>query len=187
MSRNALAWAAAAFLFAGCNPVIKRTLPDSVHALAVKPFQNLSDQALLPSLLDEEIRRAFRLDGRVAIAEQAHDADALLDGTIAVYLKEPIRYDANNIVQEYQLRIGVDLVLTDPAGLTTLWVEPTLSATATGKAARAAKPVQHRLIRTEAFTVVPASGLPVETEADAQRRAARDLAQDVVRKVIEGW
>lgn len=178
---------AAVWLLAGCDGAVRRTLPDSVRRLSVRPFQNLSDQGLLPSHLDEEIRRAVRLDGRLTVAEQSAEAQAVLDGAIAEYVKEPARYDANNIVQEYRLRVGVDVTLTDPAVGRTLWLAPGVSATAAEAAAPAGKPLPHRLTRTITFTVVPASGLPVETEEDAQRRAARDLAADIVHKVLEGF
>jgi hypothetical protein len=190
MRRGVLVGLVAVSLLAGCDAVVKRTLPDAVHTLSIEPFQNLGDQSQLPGLLADEMRRSFRLDGRLAITDHRAGAQSVLGGTIAVYDKVPSRYDRNNIVQEYRLLIGVDLVLTDPGTGKTLWPAAVVSATvlADGVAPPpVAKPAAHRLSTSVTFTVVPASGLPVETEEDAQRRAVRDLAEETVHKVIEGW
>lgn len=181
MGRRGLALVAVAWVLAGCESTVKRTLPDSVRTLYVKPFQNLTDQSQLPPLLNDELRRAFRLDGRVTIVDQQAGAHGLLDGSITDYVKQPARYDRNNIVEEYRLRIVVDLSLTDLDRNVLLWQEK-------GPASTAAKGASLRkLERYVNYTVVPATGLPVETESDAQRRTIRDLAQDIVIKVIEGW
>jgi len=184
----------AVFFMAGCEAVVKRTLPDTVHALAIEPFQNLSEQSLLPGALSDELRRAFRLDGRVAVADQAARADAVLGGMLTVYQKDPSRYDRNNIVQEYNLRIGADLTLVAPGSGQTLWPAPAVSATAVAATGSppaapgtATRTVAPHVDVTITFTVVPASGLPVESEGDAQRRAMRELARRIVFRVIEGW
>lgn len=201
MGRRVLAGLVVACLFTGCDAAVKRTLPDSVKSLYIEPFQNFSEQSLLPAALSDEMRRAFRLDGRVAVAELPARADAVLGGTLTVYQKDPSRYDRNNIVQEYNLRIGADLTLVNPGSGQTLWPEPVLSATAvaasgapatvTGSPVTAPGTAIRRLPRhvdvTITFTVVPATGLPVESEEDAQRRAMRELAQRIVLRVIEGW
>jgi hypothetical protein len=104
-----------------------------------------------------------------------------LDGAITEYTKQPARLDVNNVIQEYRLRVVVDLSLTDLATNQVLWQERGPRDTAArGGAVR-------KLERFLNFVVVPSSGLAVETEQDAQRRMVRDLAQDIVLRVIEGW
>lgn len=166
---------------AGCTSTVKRTLPDSVRTIAIDRFRNDTAQDALPALLHEEIRRAFRLDGRLAVMDDPIDAQGVLKGAVIDYVKQPSRFDRNNVVQEYRLRMAVDLSLVDVAQNKILWTEAGPASTAYRGAAL------RKLERYVNFVVVPAEGLPVETEADAQRRMIRDLARDVVIKVVEGW
>jgi hypothetical protein len=191
-------------LLGGCAASVKRTLPDSIRTVAIGRFENMTDQGLLPSLLDEELRQAFRLDGRVAVADDPAGADAVLDGSIAAYLRTPARFDANNVVQEYRVRVTIEAKLMDRGSHESLWTDRGAkpaspdalaagAAGAAGVAAVAGTPhapkglAVRRLDQETNFVVVPAAGLPVETEEDAQRRIVRDLANGLVISVLEGW
>mgnify|MGYP001036828213 CR=1 FL=1 len=182
VARPAMAVLAAAMLSAaGCDQTVKRTLPSEIRTLYVSEYRNLTDQNLLPSIMLEELRRAFRLDGRLNIVDDSRAASAVLDGTFTEYVKQPARYDRNNVVQEYRIRLVVDLVLTDMDRKRVLWTEKgPLDPATRGATIR-------KLERWANYVVVPATGIPVETETDAQRRALRGLAEDTVLRVIEGW
>jgi len=170
----------AAFAFAGCEAPVRRTLPTGIHSLAIKDFSNMTDQPMLSALLLEELRREFRLDGRFSVVDTQEGADALLDGTVTDYMRQPARFDANNVVQEYRLHLAVDLSFKDLKGSTTLWEGKGSASTAAGGGATG------RLERYTNYIIVPASGVPAETEQDAQRRMVRELARDAVIRIIEG-
>ena len=168
-------------VLSSCDQTVKRTLAPTVRTINIREFSNLSDQPTLPTLVLEEIRREFRLDGRLIVMDTSDGSDSALDGTIAEYTRQPARFDRNNVVQEYRLRVVVDLVFKDLVRNETLWEEK-------GPDSSAAKgATKRKLERYTNFVIVPASGMAVETEQDAQRRIARDLARDIVLKVIEGW
>jgi len=171
----------AATVISGCDQTVKRNLSGGIRSITIKEFSNLSDQPVLPTLLLEEMRREFRLDGRLTVMDSDQGADAALDGTIAEYTRQPARFDRNNVVQEYRLRVVVDLSFKDLVKGETLWVQKGPESSATRGA------TLRKLERYANYVVVPASGLAVETEQDAQRRIARDLARDIVLRVIEGW
>jgi len=154
---------------AGCAAEARRTLPPEIRTVALGVLRNDTPEPLLASLLAEELRRAFRLDGRLAVAEAGAGADAELSGTLKSYERLAARYDANNVVQEYRLRLVVELSLASPA-----------TGTAYGAGPRT-------FDRSAGLVVVPASGLPVESEPDAQRRLARELAREAVSRVLERW
>jgi hypothetical protein len=177
----AVALAAAAFAASGCDQTVKRTLPSEIRTLYVAEYRNQTDQNLLASMMLEELRRAFRLDGRLNIVDDPKQASAVLDGTFTEYVRQPARYDRNNVVQEYRIRMVVDLSLTDMERKQVLWAERGPKETATRGA------TVRKLERWANYVVVPATGVPVETETDAQRRALRELADDTVLRVIEGW
>ncbi len=166
---------------AGCDQTVKRTLPSGIRSVYVQEFSNSTDQAILPGLLLEELRREFRLDGRLTVMDVPAGADAMLDGGVVEYMRQPARFDQNNVIQEYRLRIVVDLAFKDLAKGSMLWEEkgPKDAATRGGGI--------RKLERYTNYVVVPASGIAVETEQDAQRRMVRELARDIVLRVIEGW
>jgi len=180
-ANTVLAIAVICTVFAGCDQTVKRSLKANIRSITIKEFSNMSDQPVLPALLLEEIRREFRLDGRLTVMDTAEGADSQLDGTVAEYTRQPARFDRNNVVQEYRLRVVVDLVYKDLILNETLWVEKGPESSATHGASL------RKLERYTNYVIVPASGLAAETEQDAQRRIARDLARDIVLKVIEGW
>lgn len=171
----------AALAFAGCEQTVKRTLPSSIRTIAVREFRNDTDQVVLPTLLREELRREVRMDGRIQASDDMPAADGLLDGAIVEYTRQPARFDQNNVIQEYRLRLVVDLSLTDVRSGEILWADKGPKDAAERGA------TLHKLERYVNFVVVPASGLAVETEQEAQRRMVRDLARDIVLRVIEGW
>ncbi len=172
---------AAFVLLASCQQTVKRTLPGGVRTIAIEEFENQTGQVILPSLLHEELRRAFRLDGRLTVVDESSGADAVLSGAITDYTKQPARFDPNNVVEEYRLRMVTDLSLIDQQNKMFLWAEKGPRSTAArGGSVR-------KLERFLNFAVVPAEAVQAETEQDAQRRMVREFAQDIVLKVIEGW
>jgi len=168
-------------MLSACDQTVKRTLPGNIRSIVVNEFTNMTDQPGLPAFLIEELRKEFRLDGRLSVMDTPAGADSQLDGTLSEYTRQPARFDANNVVQEYRLRVVVDLSLKDLVKGTTLLDEKGPKSTA------ARGGTIRKLERFTNYIVVPASGIAVETEADAQRRMVRELARDIVIRVIEGW
>jgi hypothetical protein len=164
---------------ASCDQTVKRTLPAGIHAIIVAEFFNRTDQAAVPAFLLEDLRKEFRLDGRLTVVDGPKGADGQIDGNIVEYNRQPARFDANNVVQEYRLRIVVDFTFKDlGATVAALDDKGSKPAPTPGTAAR-------KLERYTNYVVVPASGIAVETEADAQRRMVRELDRDIVLNVIE--
>ncbi len=191
----------AAVAAAGCESVGVRRLDPGVKTLAIASFANATGEAALPTLVVEELRRAARLDGRLTVVDDAAGADAVLGGTITAYDRQPSRFDANNVVREYHLRLAASVSLKDAGQSRSLWATRNSEATgsvaktggvqavaATQAPAYSAAPVDlHTADRGTTQVVIPASGLAVESEPDAQRRLARDLAAEIVLKMLEGW
>lgn len=164
-----------------CQQTVKRTLPGAIQTIAIEEFSNQTGQIILPSLLHEELRRAFRLDGRLSVVDESSRADAVLSGAITDYTRQPARFDPNNVVEEYRLRMVTDLSLIDQQNKMFLWMEKGPRSTAArGGSIR-------KLERFLNFAVVPAEAVQAETEQDAQRRMVREFAREIVLKVIEGW
>ncbi len=167
MRARRIVLAAALAALAGCETSVRRTQPPEIRTITLAEFRNDTPEPLLVPALSEELRRAFRLDGRLAVDDGGTGADAALTGALISYERYAARYDANNVVQEYRLRLVVELGLTGASSGTPIEAGP------------------RRLEHSVSHVVVPASGLPVETESDAQRRLLRELAREAVLRVLE--
>ena len=147
--------------------------------MAVGAFEDRAGGVFLAPQVREEIERSLRMDGRIEVRGGDEAADALLRGTVSVYEKTPSRFDSSNVVQEYRLRIAVEVSFTGSATGSALW------PAAAGSPATKGGPLR-RFERADSFVAVPASGMPAETEESARLRLIRDLARDIVRRAVEG-
>src|SRR5262245_44337553 len=92
------AFAVLAFATAGCGaPGVRRLAPE-IKTCAVGAFTNATAAEQVPGLLTEELRRAFRLDGRLTIVDSPAAADAVVGGTVVLYDRQPARFDSTNVV-----------------------------------------------------------------------------------------
>lgn len=106
----------------------------------------------------------FIFDGNLRIGT-SENADIILKGALVDYRKEPLRYDANDNIEEYRIKIVVDIELIDTAEDKVVWREPGFSGETT--------------YRT--------GGSLAKGESAAVRDAIEDLARRVVERTVEGW
>lgn len=140
-------------------------LPANIQRVHVAPFVNRT-----PFPLEEKLRlrveQEFLQDGRLATANSAAEADGVVTGEIASYVKSVLTYDANNIAQRMKLWVVLNLRFVDQKENKVLWDEPNLD---------------HDLI----YDVETYPGGLTEEQA---REALWDLfARDAVRRTLEGF
>ncbi|MCX5681930.1 MAG: LPS assembly lipoprotein LptE [Candidatus Omnitrophica bacterium] len=111
----------------------------------------------------ETINRFMR-DGVFKIAKQ-ENADVILNGELLNYQRDPLRYDDNQNVQEYRIRIIVSLTLTKPAANETMWSEGSFVGD------------------TTYFVTGPNS----KSESTAIDDAIKDIAQRILERTVEDW
>lgn len=154
-------------LFAGCQHyTFTPNLPAYIKKIAVPIFDNKTFKYGLESDLTRIIIDEFITDGHLEIVSEA-DADAVLLGTISYYKLEPVSFDVNEVVTEYHLTVSLRLEFEDMTSMEILWEEPNI----------------HEYVN---YFPLGIGGTP-ETEQDAFERLAEVLAQDVVRRTVEGW
>ncbi|PIR01678.1 MAG: hypothetical protein COV66_00715 [Nitrospinae bacterium CG11_big_fil_rev_8_21_14_0_20_45_15] len=90
----------------------KSQLPSYVHSLSIPVFINGSGQPEIHRDLTDEVRRAFISDGRIRVVDK-ENGDLLLKGTLNYYAVRAISFNANDLVSEYWVEIGVAVVVTD--------------------------------------------------------------------------
>jgi len=165
-------------LAGGCGYSTGSLLPARMKSIYVDNFKNKIDigrevtestrYALyrpgLQNSLTSEVVDRFAFDGNLKIAKK-EDADLILTGDLVNYTQEPLRYDRNDEVEEYRIRIVVNIKLADVAEDEVLWKETGFSGEATYKT----------------------MGRFTTSEDTAREEALEDLARRIVERTIEGW
>lgn len=106
----------------------------------------------------------FILDGNLKIADD-ETADIILKGELVDFKKEALRYDANNNIEEYRIRLVVNIELENAKDDKAIWAEKEFSGEST--------------YRT--------GGSLAKSERTAIKEAVSDLARRIVERTIEGW
>lgn len=175
---RALWWLVVALAAGGCGYTTRPALAPHLRTIYVKPFVNRIDFATLPTResrfpiyrhqmetdLTNEILNRYQFTGilRPATGERA---DTRLEGELLSFARDALRYDASRNVEEWRLNLTVSLRFYDQTTQTLLWEEP----------------------RFVGDTTYFASGAKVESEANALKRAIRDLARRIVERTVEDW
>jgi len=165
------------FLFSGCGYTTKTILPDNVKTVHVDIFRNNIDitkevgakdkyEVYRPNLemdlRDVIISRVF-LDGNLKVLDK-DSADAVLEGQIVQYRKDPLRYQ-DEVVQEYRISIVCDIKLINQKTSKVLFEEENIAGD------------------TTYFT----TGALQKTETAALNDAMSDLARRIINKIVENW
>lgn len=161
----------------GCGYTTKTALPENIKTIHVGIFDNNIDITkevsakdryevyrpdLEVDLRDAVVNRIF-LDGNLKIAGKDY-ADAILEGRIMQYRKDPLRYQ-NEVVQEYRISIVCDIKLISRRDSKVLYEEEDVTGD------------------TTYFT----AGALQKTETDALNDAMSDLARRIINKIVENW
>ena len=162
----------------GCGYTARSLLPSNFKSIRVDNFKNEINVAAEQSNLrmyrgyrpgmEIDLTRAvineFLLDGNLKIAAEAN-ADIMLKGSLTDFNRDALRYDANDNVEEYRIKLIVSLELKDLKSGKVVWSEKDFAGETT--------------YRT--------SGTLAKTEAAAVNDAIKDLARRVVERTVEAW
>lgn len=162
----------------GCGYTTKSLLPSEYKTIYVDNFKNALKITAEQS--NERMYRGYRpgmeitltkavidkylIDGNLRIASP-EKADLVLTGELIDFNRGGIRYDANDNVEEYRVKIVVGMELTEAKTGKTVWKEPGFAGETT--------------YRT--------SGTLVTGDSAAIDAAIADLARRIVERTIEAW
>lgn len=169
------------FLFAisGCGYTTKSSLAPHLKTIYVDNVRNKIDitketeygdhyRIYRPGLereMTKAIKDRFIFDGNLKVINSKEDADSVLVCDIVDFKKEPLQYTDNRTVDEYRLKIIINMKFTDLTEGTTLVDEDKFVGEAT-------------------YTL---SGPFAGSESAAQKDAITDLARRIVEEVVEKW
>ena len=163
---------------AGCGYTTKSLLPSNFKQLYVANFKNSiaisAEQSNMRMYrgyrpgMEIEITKAvtdkFIMDGNLKITTE-DKADLALAGELVDFRREPLRYDVNDNIEEYRLKLIVNLELNDVKTGKTLWVEKGFAGE----------------------TTYMTTGPLAKTDSTAVAAAMVDLARRIVERTIEAW
>jgi len=141
-------------------------LPTHIRSIAVRPFINNTNIPGLERKLLLRVTEEFMREGRLPVVSNENDASGIIAGDIARYIREPLSYDANHVVEEYKLWVVIDFKFIDRVNRTQLWEEP-------------------RLEQSYRYFVETRPG--GRTEEEAREELWRLFASDIVKRTIEGF
>ncbi len=154
--------AAALAALAGCSFYAPQTvLPDRIRTVKVETFANKTVLYGLEDKLYQQISDKLLADGRLIPTQK--NPDAVLKGVIKKYELIPLSYDANNVVEEYKLWIEANFKFIDLKTNTVLYEENDI-------------PIDIRYYPPGSTQ----PGAVIETEQEAQDRAIKELASQIV-------
>jgi len=149
-----------------CGPyTFNPNLPGHIKSVAIPLFKNPrtfkygAERILTDAVIDE-----FVADGSLDVADE-NVADSKLTVEIVNYKKEPLSYDVQEVVKEYNLAVVISATFTDLTTNQVLWQEPSMYES-----------VSYYAI-----------GARAETEDEALQRLAEELARKLVNRALQGW
>ena len=105
----------AVILTAGCGYHLVgygSSLPAHIKTIAIPTFKNSSIEPNIHRDATDSIRRAFISDGRLKLIG-ARRADLIIKGTLINYQLQPVSFSAQDTVDEYIIRLGVQIEAYD--------------------------------------------------------------------------
>ena len=163
---------------AGCGYTTRSLLPANFKSIYVGNFINkvnlTAEQSNMRMYrgyrpgMEVDVTKAvidrFIFDGNFKVASQ-DNSSLVLKGELTDFKRDALRYDANDNVEEYRIKLIVNLELTDVKTGKAVWTEKGFSGETT--------------YRT--------GGSLMKTEAAAVKEATGDLARRVVERTVEEW
>lgn len=139
--------------------------PQPLQSIHVPVFKNKVFVPHIQEQVSNAVIRQFQLDGTIHIAPAA-DAQAVLNGEIIGWERQPLRYRRGNLLttREYRLVIAARVTVTDQSGT-----------------------VLVNRKRIEGETTYFIADDQVAAERQATPLAIADLANNIVTQVVEGW
>ena len=166
------------FLLAGCGYTTRSLLPSDIKTIRVNNFQNeikvTAEQSNLrmyrgyrPGMevdITKSVINKFLSDGTLRIANES-SADLVLNSDLIDFKRDALRYDANNNVEEYRIKLVVNMQLLNNKTGNVMWTEKGFAGEAT--------------YRTD--------GPLAKSDAAALNDAIDDLARRIVERTVEAW
>ncbi len=142
-------------------------LPAHIRYIAIPVFENGTNEPAIEETITSIVVREFINDGRLKIVSM-NDADAVLRCRITSFEQKPLSIDQNRQVIEYRVILKVDVDLE-------------------GLAEK--KSLQRQELESSKASYIVTDDIIANKIAkeEAIRKASKDLAEEIINRVIEGF
>jgi hypothetical protein len=181
-------------IVAGCDDVaVKKALSDNVHNVYIPPVENKTSEPAVDQLLTQKITQAFIVDGRLKVSNQ-EAADVIVKTTLQRFDRIVLIMDANQVPQEYKLQFVMDVDFIDAKTAEVKWttrrtvdLTPQPENTPGVEGADWDSADIRSLREFTTYYGINNRNMPPEDETVAENRVVDQMADRVVRLVIEGY
>lgn len=156
-------------LLAGCGAYSfsSSLLPKHIQTVGIPLMENRTGRGGLSTALADSLVEAF-IDNNLLKVANERSADAVVEGIILSYRREPFTYDAGENVQTYRIEIVLEARFVDVRKNTVMWEERELS-------------------QWDTYNFVEVGGQPAENEGIGIGRVLAKLTEDILNRSVEGW
>lgn len=132
----------------------------NIRSIAVERFEDKTGQFGLADRLTDIVIDEFIADGNLKVVSR-ENADAVLECVLMDYERLPHVFDENDQVQQYKIRLRLEITLRNPVDESEFWRE----------------------------SMAPEGIYDAgdEVEEDGQRRAAEALVEAILNKTTKSW
>jgi outer membrane lipopolysaccharide assembly protein LptE/RlpB len=166
------------FLTSGCGYTTRSLLPSNYRTIKIENFANdirvAAEQSNMrmyrgyrPGMeieLTRTVINKFLVDGSVKVVKES-SADIVLKGALIDFKRDALRYDSNDNVEEYRIKLIVNMELMDTKTGNTVWKENGFAGE----------------------TTYTTSGALTKSESAAVDAAVDDLARRIMERTVEAW
>ncbi len=146
---------------AGCGVyTLSSSMASGIETVAVPVFENESVEYGIAEDVTSGVIEGFVADNTLKVVARSR-ADAILEGTIKTYSREPYTYDENDNVTEYKVNISARVRLNKADG-SSVWEEENVAA----------------------YGIYDANG---ESEDDGKARAIAKMTEDMINRTVKDW
>jgi len=167
-----------AIFFGGCGYTTQSLLPSSYKSIYVDNFKNSINVAAeqsnvrmyrgytpgMETTITKAVREKYLFDGNLKVASE-ENADIVLRAELIDFKRDVLRYDAYNNIQEYRVKLIINMKLEEAKTGKVVWEEKGFAG------------------ETDYTT----QGSFSKTEEAAVTSAISDLARRIVERTVEAW
>jgi hypothetical protein len=139
-------------------------LSSRIKTVAVPLFDNQTTEYGIKETLTDEIIDRLVTHGRLKVVSR-EEADSIISGLVVDYKHQAYTFDKSEQVQEYIVRIYVDVSFQDTEKRKVIWEQEQM----------------------EGWGTYDVQADPPENEETGRERAIAKLAEDIVNKTVAGW
>ena len=159
---------AVALALGGCGYSLRTSMPAGIQSIHVPVLENKTQEPGIEDFITQALTQAVVQSGRVRIARNAREADAVLEGSIVEYRLVSLSFDRSANVTSYRLIIGLALTFKNLKDNKVIWK-------------------QDRIEERADFIVAGQVTQTLAREEVAVQRAAVDVARAIVSFAFEGF